>query len=568
MHDKNTDKRIRGDDIWKILDNLGGRYPTWGIDTFFIIYLLFRHIKDELNIKYILEREENPDTRNILDGIFQKYLHNKEDRLNSMNLLSNFDNDVIEQSLINADFLTYQNDRSRFEFSSADSAIKLANAIMKPRVEDEVADFCSGCGSFLMANARNNVNNLTGVEINPTSNAVADIRLSLLKDREKNFDYKLYNMDLFKYSQDYPEAKYDRIFSQFPWGMRMDFPPKEYWVSQFPEGTVLPTNSDWYFLHTVISHLKYSGKACVLATQSIEFRQPDESIRKYFLDQGHIEQVIQLPDNFHPGTSIPTMMLVLSFNNKEIRFFDASTTHSGDLRQKFFSDEDVAAIMDDNNPNCNYVSYDNVIRAARLMPAFFTAPVIKDGKPLGEVAEIFRGQYLRKHDLDQLLSKDGTDVELIRPKHIKNGMIVDVDYLQSLPPNAKLLQADDILLTRVGTNIDSALYEANPEVTSIVDDNIMVIRCESNKINVNYLLAYFQSDAGMEQLRVNYKGSAIMRINVSDLRKLPIPMLTKREQDTIGKEFGEITEVIENNRLALTLSLEGKSEQLQQWFGR
>lgn len=567
MQYKEEKKRFHGE-IWQMVNSFRGKYPTNKMDMYFIIYLLYRHIKDSSSFKSIIESESNSNTRSLLARAYHNYLHDRQEQIHLLEILSNFPLDVIEHSLVDANIISSNTVTSGGEISTVNSVVLLANAIMRPSGDHEVADFCSGIGSFLVAAAENNVSNLKGVEINSSAIALAGIRLGLLKDRGTEINYQLYNEDIFKYSEKNPDKKYDLIFSHFPWGVKNAFPRRDYWADKFSDGTALPNNSDWYFIRTVVNHLKSSGKACVLATQSIEFRKTDDDIRKHFLDNGYIEQVIQLPDNLHDGTGIQTLMLVLSFNNKKIRFYDASTVYSGDRRKKYFTEKNIEEIMDDASPNCNYVLYEDVIRTTRLMPAYYAAPIIKNAKSLAEIAQLFRGQTLRKIDLDQLNSEERTDIELIRPKHIINGMITDVDYLRSLPKNAKLLQTNDILLKRVGTDVDCALYRTYGKNSAIADDNIIVIRCDPGKINIFYLLAYLQSDLGMEQLRANYKGNAIKRISMSDLKIIPVPMLKKAEQETIGNNFAAINQEIELERIGLKCSLEDKTEQLQQWFGR
>ena len=53
------------------------------------------------------------------------------------------------------------------------------------------------------------------------------------------------------------------------------------------------------------------------------YKLPDAEYRKLLVDNGLIEAVISLPEKiFAPYTSIPVTLLVLSRNNKQIKFIN------------------------------------------------------------------------------------------------------------------------------------------------------------------------------------------------------------------------------------------------------
>lgn len=54
------------------------------------------------------------------------------------------------------------------------------------------------------------------------------------------------------------------------------------------------------------------------------FKERDEKIRKYLIDNGYIESVIELAPRLFMGTGISTNMLLISKNNKKVKMVDAS----------------------------------------------------------------------------------------------------------------------------------------------------------------------------------------------------------------------------------------------------
>ncbi|MGI6078632.1 MAG: N-6 DNA methylase [Fastidiosipilaceae bacterium] len=57
---------------------------------------------------------------------------------------------------------------------------------------------------------------------------------------------------------------------------------------------------------------------------------------KEFIYRGYIEKVIQFRSNMFPTTSIPALLLLLSFDNSEIEFIDVSEMYTEVRRKTFY----------------------------------------------------------------------------------------------------------------------------------------------------------------------------------------------------------------------------------------
>src|SRR5699024_5073355 len=96
------------------------------------------------------------------------------------------------------------------------------------------------------------------------------------------------------------------------------------WKSDLIETNIPKTESEWTILSLILSQLTKEGKALVTVPNRIEFSSIAQEIRKEFIEKGYIEKVIQLPSNVYSTMGIPSLLIVLSFNNEHIDFIDAS----------------------------------------------------------------------------------------------------------------------------------------------------------------------------------------------------------------------------------------------------
>src|SRR5699024_345319 len=108
----------------------------------------------------------------------------------------------------------------------------------------------------------------------------------------------------------------------------------------------------------------------VTVPNRIEFSSIAQEIRKEFIEKGYIEKVIQLPSNVYSTMGIPSLLIVLSFNNEHIDFIDASEMYTKVGRQNIFTDDDIKKIMSDDFAYHKVVSLDDVWQNDRLLPSF------------------------------------------------------------------------------------------------------------------------------------------------------------------------------------------------------
>lgn len=77
-----------------------------------------------------------------------------------------------------------------------------------------------------------------------------------------------------------------------------------------------------------------------------------------------------------PTTSIPALLLLLSFDNSEIEFIDVSEMYT-EVRRKHFTEDDIKDIMSRDFTDRRPVCVEEVLHNDRLLPSYYTVTEIK-----------------------------------------------------------------------------------------------------------------------------------------------------------------------------------------------
>ena len=105
------------------------------------------------------------------------------------------------------------NGRYGAEMETPESVAKLATKILSIK-NDNVADFCSGTGNFLMEAIEASPNSeYYGIEINTHCKEISVIRLQLISEHITIEQGNVLEMDASK--------KFDKIFCDYPWSMKV-----------------------------------------------------------------------------------------------------------------------------------------------------------------------------------------------------------------------------------------------------------------------------------------------------------------------------------------------------------
>lgn len=81
--------------------------------------------------------------------------------------------------------------------------------------------------------------------------------------------YQIIQEDIFAYSCNHREQKYEFIFADIPWDLRLNDEQQE-WKSDLIESSISKMDGNWNVMSIIMFHLKEKGKALVTVNNGIE----------------------------------------------------------------------------------------------------------------------------------------------------------------------------------------------------------------------------------------------------------------------------------------------------------
>ena len=199
--------------------------------------------------------------------------------------------------------------------------------------------------------------------------------------------------------------KYDKVFCNFPFGLKFNQTDLDIINNNKNEIEYKFTNrisSCWAFINSIISSLSSKGKAIAVMPNAGLYKYPDADYRKMLVEKGYVEAVISLPEKvFAPYTSIPVTILILSRNNKKIKFINAEKMILKEELNKTINEIDIKAILEEyesisNTDNTKIVNVESIANNnySLYTPNYMEVEKIDIKNPLKLSAvcnEIYRG---------------------------------------------------------------------------------------------------------------------------------------------------------------------------------
>ena len=426
------------------------------------------------------------------------------------------------------------------EYSTSDSLVELAQAILNIQDNDEVADICCGNGNFIIKSYGIKPKaKYSGYELNINCTATLAMKADILGVNPTMV------MGDVEYTLSDKSIKFDKIFSNYPLNL---------WLERY--GQIAPTlpfkigknASDWYFNNVVMEHLAENGRAVTIAGAGSTWNATGKEAREYFIENGYIEAVISLPGGLMSNSSIPLTIYVFSHNNENIRLINAEDIITiRDRYNKSLSDKNIKEIIDllDGNPKKSITITKEEAKAKDYSLAFRTyglsLPKYENGTPISEVADIIRGTLNPRKST----TTKNTGKYLLQISDLENGSIkkdLDDDRFidaNELRPEQRLLPYD-IVISRIGQPpVKAAIVSPNEERELYPNGNMYVIRTKNMSVNPYYLLSFLLSRDGQEALSCASTGSVIRIISVGALSRLIFPLKDATEQRKIAEAISE-----------------------------
>ena len=313
----------------------------------------------------------------------------------------------------------------------------------------------------------------------------------------------------------------------------------------------IPANTDWLEVLAAFEQLADDGVMVALMTNSSLTNFQNQVIRGYFVDRGYIQSVVELPDSLSEFTRIPLYAVVLSHNNNDIKFVDASESYIQERRYKNIDLDGLKSLIINNNKNSCVVSKSRVYEEEyNLLPKRYTAePIIYDGTPLGEICNISRGPVIPSKELDEITTLEDTGIRYVYSQALDTQQ-VDMSQLpfvekSKLGKSSQVIEEDSLVLTRTSP-FKSNMLHLQPGTGVIINGNLFSITIAPKYRNLyllDYIAAFFNSTLGREQIERLASGSVIKSISIKDLKSLAIPNASIEQQRSFLNQTDKIIEM-------------------------
>lgn len=531
--------------IKSFMDDIRGLELMPSSYVIFFVYTLILLKKDNCknadDLKAFLKKDSKKyliDEKNLID---ENKLKEKEELI--LNLLDTYSLEDLEKIVLH-DYINYQSGMDVIE--TPNSIIDLVLKLFNVKEKDSVADFGCGRGKFLLKafDANNNVS-FYGNEINTSEKKITQIRSEILNS---NFDIR--QEDMFDIEDN---LKFDKIFSNYPLGMKIkSMPGAMRYAERVKENNPdlkLGLSVDWLFNYLLVDKLKDNGKAIGILSNGSTWNNTDQSIRKYFIENGFIEAVVSLPEKLLEYTSIPVTLIILSKGNKNIRIVDATEIYCSGRRQNYLTDKDIQKIVDglslDSEFSKSISIKDLEENDFAINPSRYLAKelVIKNGAKFESIIrKITRGVAIKASEMDELVSKERTNMQYLKLSNIQNGIVdSELPYIKEIDEkyNKYLIKNNSLIISKNGKPFKIAVVNVENGKSILGNGNIYIIELYEEKVNPYYLKAFFESNLGIKSLNSITVGTTMPNLPVKDLKSLKVPVPSLEKQNEVADKYKE-----------------------------
>ena len=475
------------------------------------------YIKQELLVAYN-EQQESIDELSKINNITQSEMVNLLNQISEMRTKNNVD------------------------MITPKSIIDLSLLILNLNKEDIVLDIGSGYGTTLL-NSSHITNHVAGIEINRDAHLISQLLLDLYGLPYGNVikeDALVNDNEIFKAN---------KVFMHTPIGLRIS----NKWLESIIESKFLKSkyknlvranDVSWLFALDVIENTKYEKFVMIVAGNTL-FNTRDSEIRKNLIIDGKIESVISLASNLLNGTAIPIYLIVFSNGNKNIKMVNGQELYSEKGFSRYLDAKHIQMIiksLDEDSEISRTVSIEELSKEDySLVPHVYETSEFPfdNSVRLGDVVNsISRGSMITKDDLEKLTTDETTDYQYLMLQNFQEGIIDgQLPYLKKIDKSQEkfLIKEKSLIVSKMSPFKIGTIDKLKTNI--LANGNLYCLEVDESKIDRDFLAAYLQSREGINELERYAKGSVMKTISISDLKKVRIPIITREEQNAVGKEY-------------------------------
>ena len=350
----------------------------------------------------------------------------------------------------------------------------------------------------------------------------------------------------------FKERPFDLLFANLIFDLKLPLKSRDYLDDVVKKENKKNDNiAEWTHINFLVKLLNYTKKLFLLVKPSVLFSLSANLERKSLIENGLIEMIVDLPQKMVFGANHSVCLMILSKNNKKVKFIDALDAFEDDNNNYFLDYKEVLRRIksDTSLHNIEVKKRDLIDSKNILLPRtqILKANInVKSPIKLKEVTlDIFRGIQLSKKEKEEtayqafkldsynyrLLSLSSFDT-FVNESKLQKILIQDDSKLKRY-----LLKPFDIIMTSRGTQIKIALAQFNIYDNIVATGNVVIIRPNLEHIDYQYLYMFLNSDLGQKTIDSIKKGTVLQSINPNDLKNIEIPNLSKEQQNRIGYEY-------------------------------
>lgn len=412
---------------------------------------------------------------------------------------------------------------------------------------NEVLDLCSENGTFIArvldSDASDHVQKaIYANEINNKFAYIAKLVSDIFGNGSTKVDISIGDIIKEKLGVKFDKA---RIFA--PLGMRvfMDEEISSCMFDDVPFRTI--ANSEWAFIDKALSNKKENFRAVAMVLGKNLWENQTSLYRKRIIESGYLEGIIELPMKVLPCTGFQLYLLVLSNDNKEVKFLDASSLIIKN-KNRFSEREkvvtlDIGSILDAYFDCKNTKTIDETVELKNLTPSLVNAKKreIKNGVSLSELAEVFTGNQYTLKNFEGMISEEETGYSILRSNDIDDYIInlnnlIHINY-KDTKFDKYCIKYGDVIVTSKSSKVKVGVVDFEPKEKIIVTGGMIIVRPDVTKLNPTYLKVFLDSELGQQSIKAIQKGTVIISLNSSDLSEIMIPFVDMEKQEIIANQY-------------------------------
>jgi len=453
---------------------------------------------------------------------------------------------LTQQQLFHIEKNKIQRHRNRKKYNqyfTPEFAVEKALSLIPETRVEHIIDPSVGNGVFLKKASEKWKNaKLFGIDIDK------DVIFKLKKTNLPN-SYFIVGDSLLRETWQLPEIK--KILSKGGFDLVVGNPPFSSWFHRIESKDILSLYElgrnnenakrsqaiEVLFIELSIRIVKRDGFVVIVLPDGILSNPQYQYVREFILKNTKVLHIISLPRNVFVETSAKTSILILQKHMvKNLNY----KLPINDLGKNGIVNHTIKILGNDLSDRMDYWYYHKLKKSSiRQILDSANGLTIKELKDFVTYCKTGKTVYGKGRKFAQ---------KGLKFLHSTNIMEVGINYKKdekfikpksNMDINSAYAKAGDILLVRVGDGcVGRTAIVASKKDIGVVSDCIFIIRVK--EISPYFIAIYLKTKFGRDWINLQKHGSASTCITKSNILSLPIPLLNKKTQQVVERNYNKI----------------------------